>query len=72
MSARISRWKCPSCGSPKVQISLPTWYREYGLDDQPGELEMVETDSAADVLWWWCEDCQETESGLPELNEAQP
>lgn len=67
--ARVSRWRCPECGSPKVQIGLPAWHREYGLDGEPGELEYVETDAAADVMWWYCEDCGETESGLPELND---
>lgn len=67
--SRVSRWRCPKCGSPRVQIGLPAWHREYGLDDQPGELEYVETDAAADVLWWYCEACEETDGGLPELND---
>jgi hypothetical protein len=69
--ARVSRWKCPLCGSPKVQISLPAWHREYGLDDQPGSLEYIATDADADVMWWYCEACEMCEDGLPELNEPE-
>jgi rubrerythrin len=58
------RWKCPSCGSTNVQISLPTWYRE--TDDYA--LEMVDTDSEADISYWFCEDCDSSESGEPDEN----
>lgn len=60
-----SKWKCPACGSHNVQISLPTWYKET----QDGQLEAVEVDSEADVLWWWCEDCDESELGEPNRSQ---
>ena len=56
-----SRWVCPHCGSENVQISLPTWYKE----DTAYQLTFVNTDSEAHVLWWYCEDCEETDSGFP-------
>lgn len=57
-----SRWKCPECGSHDVQISLPTWYREK----TDGQLEFVETDAEADVMWWYCPDCDESGMGQPD------
>lgn len=59
------RWKCPECGSLKVQIGLPAWHYE-GRDS----LVYVETDAEADIMWWYCEDCQETDSGQPEEVEG--
>lgn len=57
-----SRWKCPECGSQSVQISLPTWYYE-GKDYS---LTFVQTDSDADVMYWYCDDCNEGGRGMPE------
>lgn len=59
------KWKCNVCGSTNVQISLPTWFRET----TDGELTMVEPDSEATILWWYCEACDETDGGPPEENE---
>jgi hypothetical protein len=61
-SASDSRWKCPKCGSTHVQVSLPTWYRETS----EGTLIMVTTDGEADVQFWYCEECEESDSGEPE------
>ncbi len=57
-----SRWKCPSCGSHDVQVSLPTWYRETS----EGNLVMVNTDGEASVQYWHCEACDDGGSGEPE------
>lgn len=57
-----SRWKCPECGSTKVQIGLPAWHTET----QDYELTYVETDAEADIMWWYCPDCDESDSGAPE------
>lgn len=57
-----SRWKCPKCGSTHVQVSLPTWYRETS----EGTLIMVTTDAEASVQFWYCEECEESDSGEPE------
>lgn len=62
----ISRWRCPCCKSLNVQVSLPTWYHESRLPSGMTELHFVETDSEADISWWFCEDCEETDSGQPE------
>lgn len=62
------RWRCPACGSTKVQISLPTWYRET----RGYELEFQQTDEGADPLWWICDDCEETGKGEPiDVNEEK-
>lgn len=58
----LPRWRCPHCKSTNVQISLPTWFHET----QDGELQMVEPDAEAEILWWYCEDCDETDSDAPE------
>ena len=55
------RWKCPRCGSTKVQISKPTWYYETRYL----EMKMVETDHEAQILWWYCLNCDESDSGEP-------
>lgn len=57
-----SRWQCPSCGSPSVQISLPNWFYETKTYD----LISVEPDAEADVLWWCCDECGDTGSGQPD------
>ncbi len=61
------RWKCPCCESTNVQISFPTWYHETvtGKDQAGADLEFVETDAEADILWWYCENCEESDSGSP-------
>ena len=66
----VSRWRCPCCKSLNVQISLPTWYYETTAHD----LDFVETDSDADISWWYCEDCSETDSGTPNdtLEDLEP
>lgn len=56
-----NRWRCRECGSDKVQIALPAWFRE----DVDHELTYIEADAEADVLWWVCEDCGESDSGAP-------
>jgi hypothetical protein len=61
-----SRWRCSCCGSLEVQVSLPTWYYE----SLSGELTFVETDSEADIKWWYCEACDATDDGEPERNTA--
>jgi hypothetical protein len=61
------RWQCPSCGGSNVQISLPTWYRET----RGGELELVEADSEAHILWYYCDDCDDSESGQPIDRDAR-
>lgn len=59
------KWRCPNCNSTDVEISLPTWYTE--TDD--GELHFVDIDAEADVLWWYCNHCSESDSGEPTRNE---
>jgi len=56
-----SRWKCPSCGSKNVQVSLPTWYKETSA----GELIFVNTDEEASVQFWYCADCKSTGEDEP-------
>lgn len=67
MNESPSKWKCPECGSTKVQIALPAWHHEK----QDGAVAHIETDTAADILWWFCEGCGEARSGEPELNEME-
>lgn len=68
MTAKIKledrRWKCPECGSVNVQIGLPAWHYE-GKDC---ELEYIETDFEAQIMWWYCESCKESGDGAPEEN----
>jgi hypothetical protein len=61
-----SRWRCPCCKSLNVQVSLPTWYHENIHTAGDTDLVFVETDSDADISWWYCEDCEETDYGQPE------
>lgn len=56
-----SRWKCPKCSSCNVQVSYPAWYRET----QDYTLTPVDTDYEAEVLYWYCEDCMESDDGSP-------
>jgi hypothetical protein len=63
-----SRWACPHCSGRNVQVSMPTWYYEAtGFD-----LTFVETDTEAEVMFWYCEDCQESDSGQPIDTLAPP
>jgi hypothetical protein len=62
-----SRWKCPQCSSKNVQIGLPAWHTE--TTDMV--LTYVETDSEADIMWWYCADCGESDSGHPAEVEEQ-
>lgn len=55
------RWACPECRGTNVQISLPAWHTETA----DLELKYVETDDGAEALWWWCEDCQDSQGGQP-------
>lgn len=57
-----SRWRCPCCKSLNVQVSLPTWYYESVDHD----LIFADTDAEADISWWYCQDCDETDNGQPE------
>jgi len=61
-STSNSRWKCPHCGSPDVQIGLPAWHTE----SKDFEVRYVETDLEADIMWWYCPNCDESGSGQPE------
>ena len=54
------RWECPECGSRNVQIALPAWYRETA-----NGLSFVDTDEGADPLWWYCVDCERSDTGKP-------
>ncbi len=56
-----SRWACPACGSHDVQVSLPAWHRE----SCSLELQYLETDAEASVMWWYCNDCDESGTGEP-------
>jgi hypothetical protein len=60
-----SKWRCPECASPNVEISLPVWFTE----DQSGHLTQVSIDDGADPLWWYCQDCEATDGGAPARNE---
>lgn len=63
MSAKpSSKWRCPECRSKRVQVSLPTWYKET----TDGALEFVETDEEADVMYWHCEAGNHSGSGEPD------
>jgi rubrerythrin len=59
------RWKCPLCGSKKIQVGLPAWHYE----SKNHSLEYIETDVEADIMWWFCESCGESAGGCPEENE---
>lgn len=59
-----NRWKCDHCGGTNVQVSLPAWH----IETQDGELKYVETDWEADIMWWYCPDCDESGSGFPKEN----
>jgi hypothetical protein len=69
--ALVSRWRCPCCKSLNVQVNLPTWYHEARLPSGMTDLVFVETDGEADISWWYCEDCEETDSGNPEDVEEE-
>lgn len=56
------KWKCPLCGDTNVQISLPAWHTET----EDGELTYVETDTEAEVKYWYCEKCNESDFGEPD------
>jgi hypothetical protein len=60
------RWRCPACKGTNVQVSYPTWYREKA----DYTLEKLETDQEAEILWWYCNDCDETDCGEPEENDG--
>jgi hypothetical protein len=66
-NSQRSRWKCPQCGSPKVQIRLPVWFTEY----QDGELVQVNIDEEADPEAYYCERCYACEKGAPVLIETE-
>lgn len=61
------RWRCPCCKGTNVQISFPTWYRETRDND----LQYIDVDSEAEILWWYCDDCDETDIGSPEEIEDE-
>jgi hypothetical protein len=61
-----SRWRCPHCKSLHVQVSFPTWYHESINVGGDTDLLFVETDAEADISWWYCEDCDESDDGQPE------
>jgi hypothetical protein len=61
-----SRWLCPKCLSDRVQIGLPAWFTESA----DLNLRYVEVDAEAEIMWWNCLDCDETDGGRP--TEAQP
>lgn len=55
------RWRCPKCSSDKVQIALPTYYRETVDFD----LEFQDTATDGEILYWYCEECGGSDSGKP-------
>jgi len=61
-STSTSRWRCPACKSNNVQIGLPAWHTE----DENFEVRYIETDLEADIMWWYCPDCDESGNGQPE------
>ena len=62
------RWACPKCDGRHVQVALPAWHRETaGLN-----LDYVETDGEAEVLYWYCEDCEAEGQGEPIDTMALP
>lgn len=63
VEAGDSRWTCPECRSPKVQISLPSWH----VETSDGHLVFVEADAEAAPRYWYCEDCSESGNGEPTL-----
>lgn len=60
------RWQCPHCKSVKVQIGLPAWHTETD-----GRLTYVETDTEADVMWWYCPECNSSDTGEPDHYDAE-
>lgn len=56
-----SRWKCPACGSLKVQIALPAWFSETWR----GGLCQTGVDDEALPIYWSCDDCSESGDGAP-------
>jgi hypothetical protein len=63
-----SRWACPKCQSRNVQVAIVAWHHESaGLN-----LTYVETDGEAEVRYWFCEDCEESDSGEPIDTLAPP
>lgn len=61
-TAPAPAWACPVCGDTDVQICLPAWFKETA----EGVLTYVEADGDADVRGWYCEKCNESDSGEPE------
>lgn len=56
-----SRWMCPVCSSPDVQIALPVWFRETrGFD-----LQQQQVDEGAEPIRWICGHCEAWGSGEP-------
>lgn len=61
-----NRWRCPQCKGTNVQVSLPTWY----IETEDYDLNFVETDGEADIMWFYCPDCDCSEHGEPEENTS--
>lgn len=62
-----NRWRCPSCKGTKVQVGLPAWF----IEREDYSLRQVEIDAEADIMWWYCPDCGETDTGSPEPNPTE-
>jgi hypothetical protein len=66
-ASRKPRWRCPKCHGTEVQISLPAWFEE----STDHELRHVGTDDEADVMAWWCPECNGGGAGEPEEADAE-
>lgn len=58
------RWRCPECKSTHVQIGLPAWHSET----KDFKLTYIETDFEAQIMWWYCLNCDESGHGQPDEN----
>lgn len=57
-----NRWQCPACHGRNVQISLPARH----IENTDFTIKYIETDIEAEILWWYCPDCNESDTGQPE------
>lgn len=51
------------CGSRKVQVVLPAFF----VDGGPASgLLYIEPDEGAEIRAWYCPDCDDSDSGMPD------
>lgn len=60
----MNRWICPQCKGENIEIALPVWFTET----TNAGLIQTSVDTEADVLWWYCPNCDASDNGNPQEN----